>query len=81
MNVHYIARKDNKHSKSGNINNMLSKTNGDLIAVFDADIFQKAFKSKIPAEQDFFMRDVQESRSYIDSEIHVGTNAVIEEVH
>ncbi|WP_122639149.1 glycosyltransferase family 2 protein [Romboutsia sp. Marseille-P6047] len=109
LNVHYSVRKDNTYSKSGNINNMLLHSNGDLIAVFDADmipksnflektvtyfndenvgfvqtpqsfynadIFQKAFKRKIPAEQDFFMRDVQENRSYINSEIHVGTNAV-----
>lgn len=109
LNVNYSVRKDNTHSKSGNINNMLANSTGDLIAVFDADmiaksnflektvhyfydekvgfvqtpqsfynadIFQKVFKKKIPAEQDFFMRDIQENRSYINSEIHVGTNAV-----
>lgn len=109
FNVNYSVRKDNIHAKSGNINNMLKNSTGDLIAVFDADmiaknnflektvpyffnpevgfvqtpqsfynpdIFQKHFRKKIPSEQDFFMRDIQLKRSYINAEIHVGTNAV-----
>lgn len=109
FNVNYSVRVDNTHAKSGNINNMLEKSTGELIAVFDADmipknnflekivpyffdskvgfvqtpqsfynpdIFQKYFRKKIPCEQDFFMRDIQLKRSYIDAEIHVGTNAI-----
>jgi cellulose synthase catalytic subunit (UDP-forming) len=33
----YITRSDNKHAKSGNVNNALKQTNGELIAFFDAD--------------------------------------------
>ena len=37
LGCHYIARPSNIHAKAGNINYALGKTNGDLIAVFDAD--------------------------------------------
>lgn len=33
----YITRPDNKHAKSGNINHAMSKTDGELVAFFDAD--------------------------------------------
>ncbi|WP_457600888.1 glycosyltransferase [Hydrogenivirga sp.] len=33
----YILREDNTHGKAGNLNNALSRTDGELIAVFDAD--------------------------------------------
>lgn len=33
----YIARSDNRHAKAGNLNNALTQTDGELIAVFDAD--------------------------------------------
>ncbi|MFN8614903.1 MAG: glycosyltransferase [Vampirovibrionales bacterium] len=37
LGVHYIARSENKHAKAGNLNNALPQTQGDLVAVFDAD--------------------------------------------
>ena len=37
MGVHYLTRPDNKHHKAGNINAALSQTNGEFIAIFDAD--------------------------------------------
>jgi len=37
LGVHYISRPDRKHAKAGNINHALSRTRGELIAVFDAD--------------------------------------------
>ncbi len=37
MGVHYLTRADNKHHKAGNINAALSQTNGEFIAIFDAD--------------------------------------------
>ena len=37
LGCHYITRSDNSHAKAGNLNNALKQTNGDLIAVFDAD--------------------------------------------
>jgi cellulose synthase (UDP-forming) len=33
----YITRQDNKDAKAGNLNNALKQTDGDYIAVFDAD--------------------------------------------
>lgn len=37
MEINYIKRETNEGFKAGNINNALKQTNGDLIAVFDAD--------------------------------------------
>jgi cellulose synthase (UDP-forming) len=37
VGVNYITRTDNLHAKAGNLNNALHLTNGDLIALFDAD--------------------------------------------
>jgi cellulose synthase (UDP-forming) len=34
----YLTRADNKHAKAGNINEALKKTDGDFIAIFDADM-------------------------------------------
>ena len=33
----YMSRSDNRHAKAGNLNHALQLTNGDLIAIFDAD--------------------------------------------
>ncbi len=33
----YITREDNAHAKAGNLNNALRHTDGELIAIFDAD--------------------------------------------
>ena len=35
--IGYLTRPDNVHAKAGNINHALTKTNGDFVAVFDAD--------------------------------------------
>jgi cellulose synthase (UDP-forming) len=35
--VGYLNRPDNTHAKAGNINHALAQTNGDFIAIFDAD--------------------------------------------
>ncbi len=37
LGVDYMTRPDNEGAKAGNINHALSKTNGELVAVFDAD--------------------------------------------
>ena len=37
LGVHYIARAQNTDAKAGNLNNALPYTQGELIAVFDAD--------------------------------------------
>lgn len=38
FSVGYIGLEDNKHAKSGNLNNALNHTNSPLIATFDADM-------------------------------------------
>ena len=43
---------------------------------YNQDMYQYNLKRKIPNEQDFFMRDVQEARASINAVLHVGTNAV-----
>jgi cellulose synthase (UDP-forming) len=35
--IGYLTRPDNTHAKAGNINHALTKTNGDFVAIFDAD--------------------------------------------
>ncbi len=35
--IGYITRSNNAHAKAGNLNNALSQTNGEFIAVFDSD--------------------------------------------
>jgi cellulose synthase (UDP-forming) len=37
LGCHYLTRADNSHAKAGNLNHALTKTNGELIVVFDAD--------------------------------------------
>ena len=37
MQVHYLARSDNRHAKAGNLNHALPHSKGDFIAIFDAD--------------------------------------------
>lgn len=37
LGVNYMTRPDNRGAKAGNINHALARTNGELVAVFDAD--------------------------------------------
>jgi cellulose synthase (UDP-forming) len=37
LGCHYMTRPDNRYAKAGNLNAAIARTNGDLIAVFDAD--------------------------------------------
>ena len=37
LGCEYITRPDNRHAKAGNLNHALTKINGELIVVFDAD--------------------------------------------
>ncbi len=37
LGVSYLTRADNRHAKAGNINAALAQTDGDFVAVFDAD--------------------------------------------
>lgn len=37
VNVGYITRPDNNHAKAGNLNHALTKTEGELICIFDCD--------------------------------------------
>ncbi len=40
--IGYIGMNENKHAKSGNLNNALAKTKSPLIATFDADMIPKS---------------------------------------
>ncbi|MBU7586374.1 MAG: glycosyltransferase [Nostoc sp. TH1S01] len=37
LGCHYLSRLNNQHAKAGNLNNALTKSSSELIAVFDAD--------------------------------------------
>ena len=37
LGVGYITRTDNEHAKAGNLNNAMTRTNGEFIAIFDCD--------------------------------------------
>ncbi|WP_162147173.1 glycosyltransferase [Thermosynechococcus sp. NK55a] len=37
LGCEYLSRPDNRHAKAGNLNHALAQTQGELIAVFDAD--------------------------------------------
>ncbi|KYC39604.1 cellulose synthase catalytic subunit [Scytonema hofmannii PCC 7110] len=37
LGCEYVTRPDNRYAKAGNLNHAISKTNGELIVVFDAD--------------------------------------------
>ena len=37
LGVRYLAREENTHAKAGNLNNGLAHSDGDIVAVFDAD--------------------------------------------
>lgn len=43
---------------------------------YNQDMYQYNLSRKIPNEQDFFMRDIQEARAARNAVLHVGTNAV-----
>lgn len=43
---------------------------------YNQDMYQYNLARKIPNEQDFFMRDIQEARATKNATLHVGTNAV-----
>ncbi|MBF2058483.1 MAG: glycosyltransferase [Cyanobacterium sp. T60_A2020_053] len=70
LDCEYITRSDNLHAKAGNLNHALELTNGELIAVFDADFmpqrpflsrtvgfFQKAKIALIQTYQSFYTPD------------------------
>lgn len=37
VGINYIIRPDGRHAKAGNLNHALTKTDGDLVAIFDCD--------------------------------------------
>src|SRR5690606_19833411 len=37
VGVEYLIRPDNRHAKSGNLNHALTKSQGELLAIFDCD--------------------------------------------
>lgn len=43
---------------------------------YNQDMYQYNLNKRIPNEQDFFMRNIEEARASINSILHVGTNAI-----
>lgn len=43
---------------------------------YNKDMYQRNYRSKIPNEQDFFMKDIQEGKSTLNAVLHVGTNVI-----
>jgi cellulose synthase (UDP-forming) len=70
LGVNYIARESNTGAKAGNLNNAMQLTDGELIAVFDADFRpQKEFLSRIAGHfQDGKVAVVQSPQSYYNTE-------------
>ena len=52
--VTHVTRADNLHAKAGNLNNGLKASQGDLVAIFDADFvpFRSFLKRTVPFFQD-----------------------------
>lgn len=48
---------------------------------YNQDVYQYNLNKKIPNEQDFFMRDIQNARAARNAVLHVGTNAVFRREH
>jgi cellulose synthase (UDP-forming) len=70
LGCHYFTRPDNSHAKAGNLNHAIAKTQGELIAVFDADFvptqnflqrtigfFQKSKIALVQTPQSFYNPD------------------------
>lgn len=70
LGCHYFTRPDNSHAKAGNLNHAISKTEGELIVVFDADFiptqnflkrtvgfFQKSKIALVQTPQSFYNCD------------------------
>ena len=55
LGAHYITRETNEGAKAGNINHALKLTNGDLIAIFDAD--HVPTRSFLQMTVGFFLKD------------------------
>ncbi len=54
LGCNYIARKEHQHAKAGNLNHALKLTDGDLVAVFDADFVP--CKNFLPRTVGFFQK-------------------------
>ncbi len=69
----YITRQDNSHAKAGNLNNALKQTNGELIAVFDADFIP--YPEFLTRTVGFFQKDntalVQTPQYFYNSDHHL----------
>ncbi|WP_448526467.1 glycosyltransferase [Parathermosynechococcus lividus] len=72
LGVHYITRPTNEHRKAGNLNHALQQTNGELIAVFDADFIP--FQNFLSRTVGFFQNDqismVQTPQHFFNPDYH-----------
>lgn len=70
--INYITRNDNKGAKAGNINNAFKLTNGELVAILDADmIVKKNFLIKtVEYFKDKDVAFVQVPQSYYNTDMY-----------
>lgn len=70
LGCEYITRADNKYAKAGNLNHAITKTNGQMIVVFDADFIPT--KNFLTRTVGFFQDDkvaiVQTPQSFYNSD-------------
>ncbi|MGK7874985.1 MAG: glycosyltransferase [Xenococcaceae cyanobacterium] len=81
LGCNYITRPNNRHAKAGNLNHALTKTSGELIAVFDADFVPT--KNFLTRTVGFFQNEkialVQTPQSFYNSD-PIARNLGLEEV-
>lgn len=68
--VRYLARSDNRHAKAGNLNNALAHTDGELVAIFDADhVPVRGFLEKtVPFFEDSRVALVQTAQNFFNAD-------------
>jgi cellulose synthase (UDP-forming) len=68
----YITRPNNDHAKAGNLNHALPKTNGELIALMDADFvpFQNFLTRTIGFFQDASISLIQTPQNFYNPDFH-----------
>ena len=70
LGVRYLAREERQHAKAGNLNHALQHCNGELIAVFDADVVPLTpfLQRTVPLFADPAVGFVQTPQSYMNAD-------------
>lgn len=70
FNVSYFGLSDNKHAKSGNLNNALEQTNSPLVATFDADMIP--YRSFLMESVPYFVKQLEADKNEEEPEQKIG---------